>query len=79
MKNPKKGPFDLSVDLDQIPGFRARFGRVGPHAEIIDLKQEYVSTLPAQDAEKDLRAKFGSGQNQFTLPSVILRRNGKRV
>lgn len=80
MKNPKKGPFDLSIDLDKIPSYKGRFmsmDRVS--GQCIDLKIESVSTKPAQDAEKDLRAKFGTGTDQRSLPSIILRRKGLRV
>lgn len=79
MKNTKKGPFDISIDLEQIPGFKARFGSVDPRGGVIKFEQESVSTEAARDTSKDLRAKLGSGQNRFTLPSVILRRKGVRV
>lgn len=79
-KNPKKGPFDLSVDLTQIPSFRSRFtsmdhltgGPIKTSFEKVDLSQ-------AVDAEKDLRAKLASGQDIRSTPSVILRRKGVRV
>lgn len=78
-RNPKQGPFDLSIDLTQIPSFKARFGRVDPNGDKINLEMKTVSTKVAQDAEKDLRAKFGTGTDPRSLPSIILRRQGKRV
>jgi len=80
MKNPKKGPFDLSVDLTKIPSYRGRFNSMdsltgGP----IETKFDRVDLKQACDAEKDLRAKLGSGQDIRSTPSIILRRKGVRV
>lgn len=79
MKNAKKGPFELSIDLEQIPSYRARFGSVDKTGGQINLKLEGESTAYAQDQSKNLREKLCSGQNQFSLPSVILRRKGLKV
>ena len=77
--NAKKGPFQLSIDLTQIPSFKTRFMSLDRVAGGINLKQEYVSTKPARDADKNLREKFGSGHNPFTVPSTILRKKGLGV
>lgn len=79
MKNPKRGPFDLSIDLEQIPGYKARFMTMDRVAPQINLELESVSTKPAQDQFTNLREKLQSGQDQRSLPSVILRRKGVRV
>lgn len=80
MKNPKKGPFDLSVDLHKIPSYQTRFNSMdrltgGP----IDIKMDPVDRAQAADAEKNLRAKLNSGTDIRSTPSIILRRKGIRV
>lgn len=77
--NPKKGPFDLSVDLDKIPGYKSRFNTLDSLGNIIKPESERVSITPAVDQHKNLRQKFNSGQDPHTLPSTILRRKGVRV
>lgn len=79
MKNPKKGPFDLSVDLEKIPSYRTRFQSMDAMAGGLKLKQEPVSTEAARDQHKNLREKLGTMTDRHTLPSVILRRKGIRV
>lgn len=79
-KNPKKGPFDLSVDLCKIPSYRTRFSSMdsltgGP----INIEFDPVDKSQATDAEKNLRAKLGSHTDIRSTPSIILRRKGIRV
>lgn len=78
--NPKKGPFDLSIDLNKIPSYRTRFASMDNLAGgKIDLKTEACDIKPALDAEPNLREKLRSGQDIRSNPSVILRRKGVRV
>lgn len=79
MKNPKKGPFDLSVDLDKIPGYRNRFLSMDRLGNIVNQECDKVDLSQAKDAEKNLREKFVTGTDPRSLPSIILRRNGRRV
>lgn len=79
-RNPKKGPFDLSVDLTQIPSFKSRFasmdsltgGKINMPFEQVDLSQ-------AQDADKNLRKKLASNTDIRSTPSIILRKKGINV
>ena len=76
--NPKKGPFDLSIDLDKIPGYASRFKTMDSLGGIIDMqKPEPVDTNLANDPL--LKEKLRSGQDVRSNPSVILRRRGVRV
>lgn len=76
----KKGLYQSTISLNQIPSYQTRFlsmdklGSVG-----IPLTMEKSDADLAADAEKDLRVKFASGQDQRSLPSVILRRKGVKV
>lgn len=80
IRNPKKGPFELSVDLEKIPSFKSRFMSLDRMTgQCVNTELESVSTKPAQDQEKDLRAKLGTGTDPRSLPSIILRRKGLRV
>lgn len=80
MKNPKKGPFDLSVDLDMIPGYRSRFLSMdvasGPQIKMSD---SGPSTEQIREKDSELKSRLGSGTDTRSLPSVILRRKGVRV
>lgn len=79
MKNPKKGPFDLSVDLDKIPSFGSRFASMdGLTGRPVKMEMEETDVTPALDAHS-LRAKLGSNQDIRSTPSIILRRKGVRV
>lgn len=75
MKRPKS-MFGLTVDLRQIPGYRARFGSVDKFGNIIDIKMDSVDIKPALDAEPNLAAKLQSGQDIRSNPGIILRRKG---
>lgn len=79
MKNPKKGPFDLSVDLEKIPGYSSRFlsldAASGPQISMTGKPPcEQV-----REKDSELRARLATGADQRSLPSVILRRKGVRV
>lgn len=78
--NPKKGPFDLSVDLNKIPSYKSRFATMdGLTGGPINITGEKCDLSQAQDAASDLREKLKSGQDIRSTPSVILRRRGVRV
>jgi len=78
--NPKKGPFDLSVDLNKIPSYRTRFASMDNlTGGTINITGEKCDLSQAQDAAPDLREKLRSGQDIRSTPSVILRRKGVRV
>ena len=79
MKQAKKGPFDASIDLTQIPGYAARFNTAGNIGQQVNIKLESCDLSDAADATKNLRAKFRSGTDVRSLPSVILRRKGQKV
>lgn len=76
--NPKKGPFQASIDLNQIPGYRSRFASldslIGP-AKINMQPFEPTDLSIAVDAE-NLREKLGSHQDIRSNPGIILRRRG---
>jgi len=79
MKNPKKGPFDLSVNLENIPSYRSRFLSMdavsGPQIKMTgNPPSEQV-----REKDSELKARLASGTDTRSLPSVILRRKGVRV
>lgn len=77
--NPKKGPFDLSVDLDKIPSYKTRFNSMDSlTGGAIDMKVSRTDPGEACDPE-NLREKLRTGTDQRSLPSIILRRKGIRV
>lgn len=76
--NPKKGPFDLNIDLTQIPSFKTRFSSLDRFGKATKMERpEHVDH--AIVADPDLKQKIGSMQDPRSNPSVILRRNGIRV
>jgi len=79
MKNPKRGPFDLSIDLEKIPSYRSRFTSLNGVVPQANLKMKQESTAPARDADKNLREKFCTGTNPYSLPSIILRKKGVKA
>lgn len=80
MKNPKKGPFDLSVNLETIPSYRSRFMSMdavsGPQ---IKMSNTPSSNEQVREKDSELKARLASGTDPRSLPSVILRRKGVRV
>lgn len=77
MKQAKKGPFNISVDLEQIPSYASRFASMdGLTANPIKLDLAPVDLSIAMDAEKDLGKKLGSRQDIRSNPGIILRRYG---
>lgn len=79
MKNPKKGPFDASIDLEQIPGYKARFNTAGNIGATINTQLKSPDISEAADHDKNLRAKFKSGTDIRSLPSIILRKKGQKA
>lgn len=80
MRNPKKGPFDLSVDLEKIPSFKTRFASMDNlTGGAINIDHQATNLSEAVDAAPSLREKLKSGQDIRSTPSVILRRKGIRV
>jgi len=76
--NPKKGPFDLSIDLNKIPSYESRFKSMDSLGGGINMTHpEPVDTSLAHDPL--LKEKLKSGQDVRSNPSVILRRRGVRV
>ena len=77
MKNPRKGPFDLNIDLEQIPSYQTRFKSLDSMGSSISMAKpkQVIKETP----DLNLREKIGSGQDPRSLPSVILRRKGIRV
>lgn len=76
--NPKKGPFDLSINLNQIPSYGSRFIPNTQSGEQINIiHDEEMDIKNASDSK--LVDKLKSGQDVRSNPSVILRRNGVRV
>lgn len=62
--NPKKGPFDLSIDLTKIPSFRGRFASMDNlTGGTIDMTTQKCDLDQARDAEPNLREKLRSGQD----------------
>lgn len=78
-RNPKKGPFDLSVDLCRIPSFETRFASMDKLVDALPMSRTTEADLnQATDAE-NLRQKLRSNQDIRSNPNVILRRKGIRV
>lgn len=78
-RNPKKGPFDLSVDLMQIPSFRSRFASMDSLTGSPIKMDAPCETNPIANPEPDLRERLRSGTDIRSTPSIILRRKGVRV
>ena len=76
--NPKKGPFDLNIDLDKIPSYATRFKSMDSMGSCINMEPMPVSDTSLA-SDPNLKAKIKSGQDVRSNPSVILRRQGKRV
>ena len=78
MKKAIKQTFDANIDLKELPGYGARFNTAGNVGPQINLELQPTKYYCA-DGEKDLRKKLQSGTDPRSLPSIILRRNGKKV
>lgn len=79
MKNQRKGPLSSSIDLMQIPGYRARFNKIDQTNTGLNMTPLEKPDVSEAKDEFPLRDKLGSHQDIRSNPGVILRRYGMKT